>query len=180
MNGKMTLTPALSLAQYQYLTEFGETRRMKRDTNVEVKDPDRDPIRNAVGLTTGREGAYIVHGDDSRRLVTNSNQPPDGQPGLYCPLRPSKDGTSILVGRNEREDDWSAGEWLKYIAEHFLAVWGIDLNGRWWYVDPEGSGVIVAQKGEVRVSEAGLAYTDPFTNEVAFVDDDENEDDDDD
>jgi len=78
--GQWTVSPALTEPHRLYLTQFAETRRMGRDEAKAELLPD--PLRLAVGLPIGFEGAYYVGTaerissqakDDS---VINGNNPP--------------------------------------------------------------------------------------------------------
>lgn len=75
--GQFDVTPTLTPEHKAYLEAFSTTRRMKRV--VEKLPPD--PIREAVGLPAGHDGAYFVggegfHGQDRDESVTDYNEPP--------------------------------------------------------------------------------------------------------
>jgi hypothetical protein len=128
-----------------YLKLFNETRRMKRDAAVAARLPD--PVREAVGLPVGSEGGYFVGagghaGQDRDESVLDYNEPPAGQPGLWCQWTPSEDRTAIVWDGGEKF--YSYGEWLEYLIEHFLGPWGYVLNGemRWLGEADEDRGTI--------------------------------------
>ncbi len=98
--GKIEIVPALNETEIKYIQQFNDTRRMER-TN----------------------GAYFVGGtgmcgqgqDDD---IINYNQPPQGQPSLWCQVTCSDDGKYL---------EWDGGEkaysmeiWMLYIIKHFL------------------------------------------------------------
>jgi hypothetical protein len=172
LNGKIQLSRALTLPEYQYLMAFGKSRRMTY--NVESQASVKDPIRERVGLPIGTDGEYIVHGQEppyGRRGKGegDSNRPPADQPGLWCEWRPSVDGDGLVYESSERDYDYQAGAWLTYIAEKILAPWGITAEGRAWYRDEEGAGVVLARGGKVYDLNAVLAYTDPETQETVLL-----------
>jgi uncharacterized protein (TIGR02996 family) len=132
-------------AHAAYLTAFNETRRMKRDPAKAALLPD--PVRLAVGLSVGEDGAYIVggsgfHGQDDDGSVLDHNSPPNGQPGLWCQWRPSEDGTAIIWDGGEKFYDYV--EWLEYLILHFFNPWAYILNGkvRWQGEVSEDRGII--------------------------------------
>lgn len=136
--GRFHLNRPLQLEHARYLHAFADTRRVQRDAVQAESLTDR--VRAAVGLPVGVEGGYVVVRDPAS--IANQNDPPRGQPGLYCQWRPSEDQQGIV---------WDGGEkfyyyvqWLEYLIEHFLAPWGYVLNGevRWEGESFEDAGVI--------------------------------------
>src|SRR5262249_30838871 len=128
-----------------YLKAFSETRRMQRNPRKVQGLPD--PVRYAVDLPVGVEGGYFVGGggdagQDRDVSVVEYNQPPRGQPGLWCDWAPTADGTAIVW--NGAEKFYRYVEWLRYLIEHFLAPWGYVLNGAvgWQGEDPGDRGTI--------------------------------------
>ena len=151
-NGYMTIEPPLKPEQVSYINKFSETRRMERDPDKASQIPD--PLREAVGLPIGEEGGYFVAGvgfagQDKDDSVTDSNEPPAGQPGLWCQWVISKDGSYL---------EWDCGEkfyeyesWLRYIQEHFLTPWGSKLNGKieWSGEELTDMGTLYARDGRI-------------------------------
>jgi hypothetical protein len=141
-----------------YLLHFSETRRMRRNPQIAQALPD--PVRAAVGLPIGPEGAYFVGGegysgqahDDS---VLDYNKPPRGQPGLWCQWIPNEDGTAIVW--DDGEKFYCYVEWLEYLIEHFLRPWGYLLNGeiKWQGEDEADQGKIVVTDNGVRARRRG-------------------------
>jgi len=125
---------------------------MKRDA---AKTAEReDSIRQAVSLPVGREGGYFVGeggfmGQDSGPDVLDSNEPPSGQPGLWCHWIPSEDGTAIEWDYGEKFYDYT--DWIVYLIHHFLEPWGYVVNGEveWQGEDPDDIGKIVVKKNMV-------------------------------
>jgi hypothetical protein len=50
--------------------------------------------------------------------VINHNQPPEGQPGLWCGWTVSNDGTRIEWDGGEKF--YYATDWMQYLIDHFL------------------------------------------------------------
>ena len=151
--GEFRLDRPLSAEQSAYLNAFSDTRRMRRDPAVAAAFPD--PVREAVGLPIGPEGAWFVGGtgfagQDRDASILDYNHPPQGQPGLWCQWVPGEDGSTILW--NGAEKFYYYTEWLKYLIKHFLTPWGCRLRGavRWRGENPEDVGMIIVDDNEVR------------------------------
>jgi hypothetical protein len=146
-SGRFNITPHLSGVHCAYLTAFANTRRMKRRADQTETRPD--PVREAVRLPIGPDGAYFtgeggLMGQDDGPDVLNHNEPPEGQPGLWCQWVPTADGTGIEWDGNEKFYDYV--EWIQYLIDNFLAPWGYTLDGtvkwRGEYMDDNGEIVI--------------------------------------
>jgi hypothetical protein len=129
LRGTLTLDRPLAPEHRIYLERFAQTRHVRRD--VEQLRAVPDPIREAVGLPIGPEGAYFI-GEGTRQLddstVLDNNQAPEGQfNSLWCGWAPTADGTAI-ENRNTPAHDYLG--WLFYIIDHFLKPWGYVLNGQ--------------------------------------------------
>lgn len=156
-NGRFKLDRPLTDAHREYLTKFCETRRMKRDEGITAKRPD--PVREAVGLPVGIEGEYFVgeggcagqcDDDEQQALkekfvaqgmdwgrayraarvhigILDYNGAPRTQHGLWCKWIPTECGNYIEWSGAEKFYDYV--EWLQYICDNFLSVWGYTLNG---------------------------------------------------
>jgi hypothetical protein len=142
ITGEFAINPPLAAAHLAYLLAFSRTRHMRCATRALKKRPD--PLREAAGLPLGRGGAYYVGGLDlfsqSLATVTNSLQPPHGQPSLYCKWTPTTDGRALVWQGSGAHYE----EWLEYLMKHFLLPWGYVLCGRveWQGKRPSDSGVI--------------------------------------
>ena len=98
--GYIEVEPPLNKDEINYLTKFSKTRRMKR-TN----------------------GPYFVNGtgiagQNCDPDVIDNNNPPEGQPGLWCQWIPNNEGTKITWNGAEKFYDSEA--WLEYLIEHFI------------------------------------------------------------
>ncbi len=190
-SGEFLLDRPLAPEHAAYLRQFARTRRMKRDPKKAAKLPD--PLREAVGLPIGHEGAYYVgadryengFGDDS---VVDGNRPPGmpshqrgtpfeailveeqeardrgAQPGLWCQWIPSDDGSSIVW--DEGEKFYEYGDWLVYLIKNFLQPWGYIVNGRvdWQGESSDDVGAIFVRDNEVRAVQAEITLNDPFVS----------------
>jgi len=101
-----------------------------------------NPVREAVGLPIGREGGYFVGADgfagqDHHTSVKDYNEPPAGQPGLWCRWVPNEDGSALVW--DEVEKFYYYVEWIEYLIEHFLRPWGLILDGEMTWQGEEDS-----------------------------------------
>ena len=153
--GKFEFNKPLALEHKNYLTQFAQTRRMKRDA---VKTATmKDPVRMAAGLSIGHVDAeYFVGGtgemgqgsDDS---ILEYNDPPETQPGLWCQWVPSEDGKYLQWDGSEKFYDYVV--WLRYIVVNFLERWGYTITGivGWQGEEPDDKGRIIAKDNKLEV-----------------------------
>ena len=136
-SGSINVVPPMSEKLCIFLTKFSDTRRMERT-----------------------QGPYYV--EDGNEGVTNGNQPPEGQPGLWCNWVPSKCGT--FIEWNEAEKFYESEEWMKYIIEHFLVPAGhicngeIEANGE----DPQDMWLLAVKDNVVSVAQGSISYGEPY------------------
>ena len=129
--GRFNLNKPLAEAHLAYLEMFSGTRRMKRDAEKLVATPD--PIRVAAMLPIGPQGGYFVGSteymgqDYDSPSVIDGDEPPEGQPGLWCFWSPNPEGTAI--GCWEPTTFHYFSEWLRYVITHFLEPWGYTITG---------------------------------------------------
>lgn len=132
-NGSFELDKPLTDEHRAYLEAFNNTRRMARDASkAALLD---DPVRIAAGLPIGERGAYYVGakglaGQDRDDSIIDYNQPPKGQPGLWCQWMPDDGGGATIVW-DQSEKFYHYVEWLEYLIEHFLQPWDTPLPVRW-------------------------------------------------
>ena len=117
--GSFKLSKPLTPEQVAYLRKFTATRRMRR--HVHLHD-------SMAGLPIGDECAYYVgseemFGQDQGPAIIDTNNPPPGQPDVWCPWVPSMDGAAIESDGGERA--YRYDEWANYLLDHFLSPWGI-------------------------------------------------------
>lgn len=159
--GEFEVIPTLDSKHREYLLAFSDTRRMARDSKLAEKL--QDPVREAVGLPIGKQGAYFVGGGgDSGQAqdlsIINYNNPPEGQPGLWCNWAPSSSGAYIVW--NQAEKFYNYIEWLEYLIQHFLQPWGYSLDGEvTWQGENSGDmGKILVKNNEVTVYKGKVSY----------------------
>jgi len=160
-SGQFDCTPTLQPEHADYLKQFAETRRMKRD--AEKASLLLDPIREAVELPIGKEGCNFVGGDgyagqDHDDSILEYNQEPKGQPGLWCQWVPNKDGTAIEWDGNEKFYFYI--EWIEYLVENYLAPWGYVLNGEviWTGEEPSDIGKINIIDNKIEILHGEIVY----------------------
>ncbi len=157
--GCFTLDHPLAPAHAAYLAAFADTRRVKRDAALTAERPD--PVRAAVGLAVGPDGGYFVGaaGDLGQEPgapdVVDYNEPPGGQPHLWCCWRPTADGGGLHV--EDHGYHYGYVPWLKLLEAQFLRPWGYALSGEVGYQgDHERDhGVIVATSAGIQRRPAG-------------------------
>jgi hypothetical protein len=117
-----------------------------------------DPLRVAAGLPFGLQGGYFVNGrgflgQESDPSILNDNQPPAGQPDVWCHWEPDEDGTAILC--EQQCTFYQFIPWLAYLITHFLQPWGYVLNGSvaWQGEDPEDAGIVAVETNIVTIQE---------------------------
>jgi hypothetical protein len=138
--GFWTITPALSLAQTDYLQKFSRTRRVKRDADA-IKTDRR---LATIGLDLGVDAEYFVDIEDEDKSVVNINLPPGSQPSLWCKWRVNDRGDKLEHNGGEKFDGYV--EWLDYLVEHFFSPWGVKINGSVTY---EGDAAVDAGMIEI-------------------------------
>jgi hypothetical protein len=138
--GFWTLTPALSLAQTDYLQKFSRTRRVKRAP---------DAIKNnrrlvAMGLNLGVDAEYFVDTEDEDESIVDINQPPGNQPSLWCQWRVNDKGNRLEHTGGEKFGEYV--EWINYLVEHFFSPWGVKLDGSIEY-----QGKVLVHSGTIEI-----------------------------
>ena len=98
--GSVTISPPLNAEEIRFLTKFAGTRRMGRQQGPYYVDAPGD----------------FGQGHDPK--IINYNEPPRGQPSLWCHWVPSEDGTSIAWDGGEKF--YNSVDWMEYIINHFL------------------------------------------------------------
>lgn len=161
-SGQFVLDAPLTEAQANYINQFSNTRRTQRATRLtgqpDVVEDIPDPVREAVGLPVGPEGAYFVgntshFGQDRDNTIIDFNCPPSGQPGLWCQWIAVKDsdGKYTRIAWDGGEKFYNYVEWLVYIIQHFIKPWGRTLNGNVSYYgdDYNDNGSIIVKDNVV-------------------------------
>jgi hypothetical protein len=179
--GEFGLNKPLKPEHAQYLQAFQSTRRMcrltksdlaaggmKESTATQPCDDLPDPVRVAVGLPVGPEGAYFVGGggfagQNYDESIINYNKPPEGQPGLWCLWEPNEEGTTIRWNGSNIIDLSSSYEytsWIRYLIDHFLVRWGYILNGEveWRGDEWTDLGKIEVKNNRVAVKKGRIVY----------------------
>lgn len=158
--GQFDVTPALKEEHRAYIKKFGDTRRMKRNKTAETLS---DPAREDVKLPIGEEGAYFTGGtgfagQDHDDSIVDYNEPPKGQPSLWCQWEPNEEGTAIQWDGSEKFYNYV--EWIAYLIKHFLEPWGYTVNGQvqWQGEESTDMGEITINDNKVSVGEGEVIY----------------------
>jgi hypothetical protein len=150
-HGAFVISPPLSPDRTAYLRAFSETRRCRRSLSHEPLKSQS--LREAVGLPFGEDGAHCAaEPEKDHDLTQDYNEPPRGQPSLWCNWEPSPDGR--LLRWNGAEKSRRFVEWLQYLTKTYLGPWGHGLSGTvcWSGEDFEDFGMITAREGQVEAS----------------------------
>jgi hypothetical protein len=118
--GQIEIAPALPAELAKYINDFGNTRRMKRNTSLLTRMYAGDHGFNGK---YGKEGEYFVsdggnYGEDDMVGVIDYNEPPSTQPGLWCQWRITEDGKYIEWDGSEKF--YESADWMKYIINNFI------------------------------------------------------------
>ncbi len=123
-DGHLDISPPLDPAQIAWVRAFAQSRRVCRHEERIASRPD--PLREAVGLAVGADGAFYT-GDlqgESDETVANWNYPADPVPSLYSAWTVSEDGAR-LTGRDQAS---YPTVWLEVFVE-ILVGWGGAFRG---------------------------------------------------
>ena len=148
--GSFYFDKPLTQDQIKYLQAFSEKRRCQIKT--EAFENMLDPLREKVGLPTGEEGAFCINYPDiswGDGNIIDFNEPPLGQPDLWCKWVPTDDGTQLIW--NGREKFYGYIYWLIYMVDNFFLPWGYVLNGeiRYQGEDKDDQGVLIFKKNNL-------------------------------
>lgn len=156
--GSVQLDRPLQPEQVAYLRRFLSTRRVSWAGEYVQELPD--PLREAVGLPVGPEGAYFV-GLSFNELKVDFYQPlvreqklklnkaPQGQPRLWCAWKLDEDGMTLRY--TDKQELSFCYAWLDYLIDHFFTPWGYRLDGEiiWQGDDEADHGTIVVRQSHV-------------------------------
>ena len=150
--GAFVLDKPLQPVQCWYLQRFNESGHIARIEERVERIPD--PLRVAVGLPVGPDGAYFVGETDhlmyDSHPLLKASKPPRGQPWGHCVWVPSGNGKRIVHDGTEKYfSDW---EWLYYLIEHFLRPWSYSLSGQvqWEYFEPGQRGTLTIENNKIQ------------------------------
>jgi hypothetical protein len=146
--GSFKFSKPLTVAQYNYLKAFADTRHQKLRIHLGGVSAKEAGVLQQLGLTVGVDGEfYLGEGFD----VIDQNVPPSTQPGLWCQWIPSEDGNELHWDGNEKFNKYV--EWLEYYIKNFFKRWDIKLNGKveFWGECEGDHGFIIVKDNVVSV-----------------------------
>jgi len=181
--GRCSLSRELTTVEKNYINDFSETRRMKRDVNKLMekyngKHGHPTPASDKPDDIYGLEGSYFVmndgdYGQTHDETIIDYNTAPgyvgyltmrlgeqpheDAQPGLWCQWVIDEENNLVWDG-NEKFYEYV--KWLKYLIKHFFSRWGVVLNGsfEWKGEDTDDIGKIVVENNVVKTLKGTIAY----------------------
>jgi hypothetical protein len=149
-SGSLSFDKPITNDHKNYINQFSETRRMKRDPDL----VGPDPLREAVGLSLGTDAEFFVGGtgfcgQDKDKSIIEYNCPPENQPGLWCKW--AIEAGSLQWNGNEKFYNYV--EWLQYLIDNFFKPWGYLLNGniKWRGEEVHDSGNIIVNDNVILV-----------------------------
>lgn len=110
--GAISIDPPLNQDEIDYLHDFAQSRRMNRTGGPYIADPGNDHGQYGTPFGGGRTR-------EPKDQLIDYNQPPDGQPGLWCQWIPEDDDGVALIW-DEGEKFYNSVLWMEYLIEHFL------------------------------------------------------------
>ncbi len=162
-SGRFELSRPLTETERDYINNFSESRRVKRNVNQLMAAHEGkfglpavdDTIERTPQEIYGIDGGYYI-GDEGESI--DYNTPPQGQPGLWCQWVVTDDGTQIEWDCNEKFYYYT--KWIEYIIDHFLKPWGVVVNGevKWYGEDSEDVGMIRITDNEVQELNGTITY----------------------
>lgn len=162
-SGSFTPNRPFTEEETNFLNRFSSTRRMKRNVFKIIElEPD---FKNGFNGSYGDEGEYYIGGESwgyenhiegnaSRVSIISYNENPKNQAGFWCRWI-IEDGEIVWDGG---EKFYNYVEWLQYIIDNFLSVWGIVINGEVTYEgeDLDDFGKIIVVDNVITVNEGIL------------------------
>lgn len=149
-SGSLTITPALSDEQIQYLNLFHNTRRMQRDTDI--LQATYQGKHGILGTSDyGPQGSYFAFDDWNMWQVRHWSIIDFNMPvqwlSLWCPWFINYEWEL------ECESGYEYQEWLRFLINHFFKPWGVYLNGkvRWRGEEFDDMGAILVKDNNVAV-----------------------------
>ena len=159
-NGSLYFNKPVAPWLADYINKFSNTRRMKRDPE-KTKEIHSNWGELCFNGELGDEGQYFIGGhldyNCHDKDVIDYNQPPAGQPGLWCQW--------IINDHGELEWDgvekfYNYEEWLDYLIDNFFEPLGYVLNGdiEWQGEASDDFGIIHVENNFVDMQE-GIRIT---------------------
>lgn len=100
-DGRINIQPPLNPKEIHYLYQFACTRHMIREQGPYYVDGLYGRDTTGVNVAAG-----------------HVNEPPPGQPSLWCNFQATADGTALIW--NQTEKTYYAEIWIAYLIDHFL------------------------------------------------------------
>ena len=166
-NGSLELSRTATKIEIDYINDFSESRRMKRDVkklNEIYKGEMGNPFAKNPEDVYGIDGEYFIGQDElfpRNESIIEDNNPPSTQPSLWCQWILTPNGTKLEWDKCEKF--YSYVNWLKYLINNFFEKWEIKLNGEitWEGEDDDDLGKIVVTDNDVKIylGEKNIVYT---------------------
>ena len=151
--GKFRFNKKIDDKLYKYLTNFNNTRHMKRDIN-RIIEMYPDWKKYSFNGDLGNEGAFFAPPYDREYYLDESvidiNNPPIDVPGIWCQWKVSDDKRCLEWDRGEKFYHYI--EWLSYLIKNFIEPSGYRLNGKvdWQGENDDDKGTIIVQENVIK------------------------------
>jgi len=135
------------------LNGLNKTRRMKRDVNILAKNLNIS-VKECKKLYGEYGEFYFNHdsnfGQTHTDDIINYNQPPSGQPNLWCGWLYNEEENTIEWDGSEKFYDYI--EWITYIRD-LLSKEGYTLNGGvdWFGEERDDKGTITLKNNKILI-----------------------------
>jgi hypothetical protein len=136
--GAWSIDPPLTAPHLAYLRQFAEIRHMRRD--VDKLASMLDPLREAVGLPLGFEGAYYVGTTDAVGSQAKDDSVLDGNNPPGVPNIPPKDPVNFM-------GDWAQRYAEELVIKQHALTLGLAVPGLWCQWRPDDSGTVMEWDG---------------------------------
>jgi len=173
IDGVLKIEPALTGRQLSYLREFHDVRHVRRRVEIAVNRPDE--VRMRANLPIGVEGAYAVSLSENSDGAFDYNNPPQGQPHVWCPWTVDLDGESLFVPEGY-ENPHEYVEWLRWLIGNVFAHWHRKVTGSVTYQgeEPDDFGRITVTHDDQGPIVAVTAGTHEIPDEEALAEEVDN------
>ena len=169
-SGEFRTSRPLTDEEVNYINNFANRRRMKRDVNKLMELFNGEHGRLGVPVTAtpqeiyGVDGEFFVGGggfagQDSDESILEYNEPPATQPGLWCQWNVYDNDTIAWDGS---EKFYYYVEWIRYYIDNFFKPWGVSITGDvdWVGEDTSDRGRICIKDNIVKIQVAQITWVD--------------------
>lgn len=115
--GKISINPPLSEKERDYINAFSASRRVNRHSGPYFVEDTYSGHLFLQGATQDTQEVKAFKQKMVKDIIDNNN-PPEGQPGLWCQWVASADGKYLHWDGGEKF--YAADQWMAYLVHHFI------------------------------------------------------------